>query len=116
MLKRVAVILAALMLTGSIATTAASQTFVEHPHMLVTGVVFDAEGEPVSYRNCVDLANNRSLPLHAHHDNLHFGRAGQAVQRGGNVVVPGAPFPEPFEEALPWSNCEELIAFFFPEG
>jgi hypothetical protein len=30
--------------------------------------------------------------------------------------VPGAPFPAPFEEPVPWSNCEELIAFFFPEG
>jgi hypothetical protein len=36
--------------------------------------------------------------------------------KAGNVVVPGAPFPAPFGEPVPWSNCEELIAFFFPEG
>jgi hypothetical protein len=40
---------------------------------------------------------------------VHFGTAGEALfDRAGHVVVPTAPFPE-----IPWSNCEELIAFFF---
>jgi hypothetical protein len=89
-------------------------TFEEHPHALVLGVVFDSEDNPVSYRRCIDLASGQALPLNAHHDHMHFGTAGEKLfTNAGNVVVPMAPFPEPFEEAVPWSNCEELIAFFF---
>ena len=71
-------------------------------------------GEPVRFRKCVDLAANQALPLNAHHEHVHFGTAGRApVYERWHVVVPGAPFPAPFEEPVPWSNCEELIAFFF---
>ena len=88
--------------------------FVPHPHMLVLGLQFDETGEPIGFRRCVDLAGNRRLPLNAQHLHMHFGTAGvNLFERAGHVVVPGAPFPEPFFEAVPWSNCEELIAFFF---
>jgi hypothetical protein len=77
-----------------------------HPHMLVLGVQFQG-GEPVGFRKCVDVAGNRALPLNAHHDHLHTGRAGQALfMNAGHVVVPGAPI-------TPWRNCAELIGFFF---
>lgn len=78
----------------------------EHPHMLVLGIELDGE-TPVSYRKCVDLAAGQALPLKAHHDHLHTGRAGLAQSRAGNVVVPGAPL-------TPWADCDALIAAFFP--
>jgi hypothetical protein len=80
-----------------------------HPHMLVLGLELNAEGEPVGFRKCVDLAANQPLPLNAHHQHVHQGTAGEHLfTNAGNVVVPGAPFP-----GVPWSNCEELIEFFF---
>lgn len=98
---------------GLFAVPALSQEFPEHPHMLVLGLELDEQGEPVGFRKCVDLAANQALPLKAQHEHVHFGTAGEALfERAGHVVVPAAPFPDP-EEPLPWSNCEELIAFFF---
>lgn len=80
-----------------------------HPHMLVLGLELDANEEPVGYRKCVDLAANRKIPLNAHHAHLHTGTAGEKLfTKAGHAVVPGAPI-------TPWSNCEELIAFFFGE-
>ena len=86
---------------------AASQQPPRHPHMLVLGIKLDSEGEPVSYRRCVDLAANQRLPLSAHHAHMHTGRAGEALfTKAGHVAVPGAPL-------TPWRNCAELVAFFF---
>ena len=88
-----------------------------HPHMLVLGLELDASGEPVGFRKCVDLAAGQALPLNAQHQHVHFGTAGEHLfTNAGHAVVPGAPFPAPFEEPVPWSNCDELIAFFFPEN
>jgi hypothetical protein len=84
--------------------------------MLVLGLELDESGEPVGFRNCVDLAAGEALPLNAQHEHMHFGTAGfNLFTKAGHVVIPGAPFPEPFEDAVPWSNCEELIDFFFGE-
>lgn len=115
MIRRVAVMLAAMALLGSSATSALSQEdFQEHPHMLVVGLELDEFGEPIGYRRCVDLAANRALPINAHHENVHFGQAGEVLfEQGGHAVVPGAPFPAPFDDPVPWSNCAELVAFFF---
>ncbi len=80
-----------------------------HPHMLVLGLEFDEQEEPIGFRKCVDLAANRALPLNVHHEHLHFGPAGEALfTHAGHAVVPAAPFP-----GVPWTNCESLIAFFF---
>jgi len=98
---------------GLFAVPALSQEFPEHPHMLVLGLELDEQGGPVGFRKCIDLAANQALPLRAQHQHVHFGTAGEALfERAGHVVVPGAPFPDP-EDPVPWSNCEELIAFFF---
>jgi hypothetical protein len=95
---------------------ASGQDFERHPHMLVLGVEFDEFGEPIAFRKCVDLAANQRLPLNAHHQHMHFGTAGEKLfENASNVVVPGAPFPAPFDDPVPWSNCAELIAFFFGE-
>lgn len=100
----------AVALSGLIAVgTASSQEGPPpHPHAHVTGVVIDENGDPVSYRKCKELANNQALPLNSHHEHIHTGRAGEAQWEAGNAVVPLAPL-------TPWANCEELIAFFFPE-
>ena len=79
----------------------------KHPHVLVLGVVVDAEDNPVSIKKCVDLAANRALPLNAHHVHVHFGQAGEALAAKGNFVVPTAPFP-----GVPWSDCDSLLKFF----
>lgn len=90
--------------------------FDPHPHMLVLGLELDEFGEPIGFHKCVDLAANRRLPLNAQHEHMHFGTAGfNLFERAGHAVVPAAPFPAPFFDPVPWSNCEELIAFFFAE-
>lgn len=96
------------MLGTTLAAPAMSEGLPDHPHMLVIGLEWDAEeDEPIGWRRCVDLANGRNVPLHAHHDNLHIGRAGEAQwEAAGNAVVPGAPL-------TPWANCQQLHDFFF---
>lgn len=88
--------------------------FDPHPHMLVQrpeiGVI---EGVPhlVGYRKCVDLAGNKAVPLHAHHEHLHFGDSGVSFDgQSGHVVIPAAPFPSPFG-SVPWSNCADFATF-----
>ncbi|MBY5163724.1 hypothetical protein [Salsipaludibacter albus] len=83
----------------------------EHPHVLVLDAQVDFSGEePVllDARKCVDLAGNLPLSLRAHHTNVHFGPAGQALlTEAGHVVAPTAPFP-----GVPWTDCESFLAFF----
>lgn len=99
-----------------IAVPAPGQDFDPHPHALVLGVELDEFGEPVGFHKCIDLAAGQRLPLNAHHEHMHVGTAGQMLfLKAGHVVVPMAPFPAPFDDPVPWSNCEELIAFFFGE-
>lgn len=92
-----------------------------HPHLLLQrpeiGLI---EGVPhlVGVRKCVDLAGNQAVPLHAHHEQLHFGDSGVSFGgESGHVVIPAAFFPT-VDSPLPWSNCEEfeaLIPFPIPE-
>lgn len=82
----------------------------EHPHLHVIGLEFGEGGEPLGWHKCHDLANGQALPLKAHHEHLHVGRAGQAQLEAGNAVVPAAPFP-----GVPWANCDELAEFVFGE-
>lgn len=79
-----------------------------HPHLLVTGLEVDEGGEPVGWKKCRELANGQSLPLNAHHEHLHTGRAGEAQMQAGNAVVPGPPL-------TPWSTCDELAEAFLGE-
>lgn len=82
-----------------------------HPHVLVLGAKLDASGDAlVSYRKCVDVAANQALPLNAHHEHVHFGRAGIALRSAGHLFVPTAPAFD-----LPWTDCASLIAFFKAE-
>lgn len=106
----------ALMSTTLIGTADASpdhdSPFEEHAHALVLGVQLDENENPIAVKRCVDLAANQPLPINAHHVHAHFGQAGEALSRNGNFVVPVAPFPEPFEEPVPWTDCASLLAFF----
>ncbi len=77
----------------------------DHPHMLVQvpefGVI-DGQLAVVGWRKCVDLAAGRNVPLQAHHDGIHTGRAGEALFENANIwIVPGAPL-------TPWANCAAL--------
>ena len=77
-----------------------------HGHMLIQGVKFGPEG--VTYRKCVDLANNQVLPLHVHHEKVHFGRAGEALRtNAGHFVVPTTPFSD-------IEDCAHLAELFGP--
>lgn len=107
MKRTIVLVLATVLLLGLQAAPALSQP-PKHPHMLVLGLEVDADDNPVGYRRCVDLAAGRALPLQAHHDHIHTGAAGEALFNAGHAVVPGAPL-------TPWSNCAELVAFFFGE-
>jgi hypothetical protein len=90
---------------GLAMTPATSQGPPPHNHMLIQGFNEDPETGEFTIRRCVDLANARAVPLHAHHANLHVGKAGEGQERAGNLVVPGTPL-------TPWANCQELLEFF----
>lgn len=124
-MRRLGVVLALLGLLGSVAVVlpvSAQEEFDRHPHLLLLepeiGLI---EGHPhlVGIRKCVDLAGNRTVPLHAHHEHLHFGDSGVSFGgESGHIVIPAAPFGSPFFDPVPWSNCEEfeaLLPFPIPE-
>lgn len=113
-MRRLAVVLALLGL-GAIAVPVIAQEFDRHPHMLLqrpeVGLI-DGVPHLVGFRKCVDLAGNETVPLHAHHEQLHFGDSGVSFDgQSGHVVIPAAPFPSPFSDPVPWSNCEEFASF-----
>ena len=116
MSKQYALSLAVLSLAtaGSVAVVATAsadehEPFPEHGHMLLLDATLEfVDDEPVvTYGKCRDLAAGQALGLNAHHEHLHFGRAGEAQRTAGNVVVPTAPFFD-----LPWTNCAEFATFF----
>lgn len=79
-----------------------------HAHLFVTGIELDSTGEwPLSIKKCRPLANGEPVPIQAHHENLHTGRAGDAQWEAGNAVVPVIP------GATPWTDCASLMEFFF---
>jgi hypothetical protein len=99
------VLIAMLVATGL--TSVLAHGVPDHPHMLVQRPVVDViDGTLylVGFRKCVDLASGREVPLNAHHDHIHTGRAGQALfEHAGHAVVPAAPL-------TPWANCAALQA------
>ena len=72
-----------------------------HGHMLVLGVEFGPTGP--TFRKCVDIAAGRALPLHAHHEHLHTGQAGEALRAAGNFAIPTSPLSS-------FANCAALEA------
>jgi hypothetical protein len=55
-----------------------------HQHALLLHV----DLEPFSYGTCVDLAGARALRTNTHHETVHTGKAGAALQRAGHLVIP----------------------------
>ncbi|HEV2124131.1 MAG TPA: hypothetical protein VGW38_15315 [Chloroflexota bacterium] len=109
-MRRIRKGLLALSLVGTVAAVpgvaSADGEPLPHGHILVLGVEFGPEG--VTYRKCVDVANNQALPLHAHHEGLHTGRAGDALrEHPGHFPIPTAPYG-------PFENCEDLAKLFGP--
>lgn len=115
-MKRLLVILSVLsglMFAGSVAGAQEHnhdhEELPEHPHILLLNLEFNEEGEPVNAQKCVDLANNRALPLNSHHHNVHFGTANEALFLQGqarHVVIPTSPFP-----MVPWTDCASFLQF-----
>jgi hypothetical protein len=97
---------------GAMASPASAQEFPPHGHLLLIGAdvewVEPEPGQPPyrihGFERCVELANARPLPLRAHHERVHFGRAGQALIAAGHQVVPLSPlFPG-------INSCDDLAA------
>lgn len=111
-MKRVVAVAAlGAMVFGALFVGPAFSDLPEHGHLLLTGLEFNEEGDPVGFQKCRELANGQALRLNAHHEHVHFGPAGEALSvRAGNAVVPLAPFP-----GVPWSNCEEFAAIVLGE-
>jgi hypothetical protein len=108
-LHRFMILFAAVGLLGASLSVAQAEEVPDHGHLLVTGIQFDAEGEPIGYRHCRLLAAGRPVPLNAHHAHIHTGRAGEMLWTKANAaVVPLAPL-------APWSTCEEFAAMIFAE-
>ena len=109
-MQRTLVLVAAMALLGIVLAHEYGHT-PDHPHMLVQrpqiDVVFIGETPfvaVVGWRTCVDLAAGRNVPLNAHHDGIHTGRAGQALFENANIwIIPGAPLTD-------WANCAALTA------
>lgn len=102
-------------LVASNRPASAQVDFDRHPHMLLLrpeiGLI-DGAPHLVGVRKCVDLAGNQTVPLHAHHERLHFGDLGVSFDgESGHVVIPTAPFPSPFSDPIPWSSCEDFLTF-----
>lgn len=110
--KRTAAAVAAIALAASVtfaAGSAVSEELPEHGHLFLTGLEFDDAGEPIAYKKCRVLAHGQALPLNAHHEHMHTGRAGEAqFENAGNATVPMAPL-------APWSNCAEFAEIIFGE-
>lgn len=111
------VILSTVVLGVSMLGSTALGELPEHGHVMLVGVKVEPGSfppRPSSVRNCVDLAANQALPLHVHHSHLHFGNVNEVfAAHTSNVVVPVAPFPDPFGPGeMPWSDCASLLDFF----
>ena len=118
--RRITALAALALSVGGVGLAAASASADEHEaplphhsHMLLLGATIDFSGEEpqITYDKCVDLASNQALKLHAHHEHLHFGRAGEAQRAAGHVIVPTAP-----AFGLPWANCEQFATFYPPNA
>ncbi|WP_052667067.1 hypothetical protein [Nitriliruptor alkaliphilus] len=107
--QKVTTLVVSLGLLGASLGVAQAEETPPHGHLLVTGIEFDDTGEPIGYKHCRLLAAGRPVPLHAHHDRLHIGTAGEMLwTRANAAVVPLAPL-------APWSTCEEFAEMIFAE-
>jgi hypothetical protein len=83
-----------------------------HGHMRLLHAEWTGPGvgpgtELISYGKCIDLAGGKALPLQAHHDTVHTGRAGAALRGAGHLTIPTAPL-------TPFTGCADLAKAFPP--
>ena len=96
-------------MAGSFTIAQAQEDPVPHGHLMVTGIEFDAVGDPVAFKKCRLLANGRPVPNHAHHDKLHVGDVGEVLWTNARAaVVPLYPLAQ-------WETCEEFEQMIFSE-
>jgi hypothetical protein len=111
-MRRVFTLLATLLMTFGVVGVASAAShghpWPEHGHVLLLHVEYDG-GQPVSYGKCIDIANNNTND-HAHHGTIHTGRAAQALQRAGHLVVPTVGL----SPTATWADCEGLAQAFGP--
>jgi hypothetical protein len=103
----------ALMLTAPAFAQGHPQPF-KHGHIMLIG----ADPVEMTYRKCVDLAGGNALRLNAHHAHIHTGRAGQALEKAGNFVIPTEDIlPEELQGTgmLP-ANCAGVDAWLANMG
>ena len=115
-IRMVSLLAAVALLVAALGGTAQAD-LPEHGHVMLVGVeVIPGSFPPVpsSVRNCVDLAANQPLPLHVQHAHMHVGTVNEVfAAHTKNVVIPVAPFPDPFGPGeVPWSDCASLLDFF----
>jgi hypothetical protein len=75
-----------------------------HSHALLIGVDIEwiepTPGAPPyvihGFDKCVELAGGKALKHNRFHENIHFGRAGQALGGAGHLVVPVGFFAQIF--------------------
>jgi hypothetical protein len=75
-----------------------------HGHIMLIGAEFTGVGPGTvitSFRRCITLASGKALALHAHHETVHRGKAGEALRNAGNLVLPLAPLS-------PFTGCEDF--------
>lgn len=100
-----ALVLALGMMTGVSAADEHPGDTPEHGHIRLlhatwTGPGFGPATHVLSYRKCVDLAAGKALPLQAHHNTVHTGRAGKALRGAGHLTIPTSPL-------TPFTNCAQ---------
>lgn len=107
-----ALLTAALLAVGLIAAPAAADVHASgpppHGHVFLLHATWTGSGPATdlkAYQRCVDLAGGQSIP--AHHDTVHTGRAGEALQGAGHLVVPTA-------QLGPIDDCAQLEALLPP--
>jgi hypothetical protein len=76
-------------------------------HAEWTGPGVGPETVLISYGKCIDLAGGKALPLQAHHETVHTGRAGAALRGAGHLTIPTYPL-------TPFRNCAELAGLLPP--
>ena len=108
-MRKVFTLLAAMALSLGVVGVASAEEHEEsaHGHIKLLHVEYDAEThEPVGFKKCIDVAGG-NWNSHAHHNTIHQGRAGQALQQAGHMIVPTRG--EGPWATMPWSNCAEFI-------
>jgi hypothetical protein len=117
-MRRTFALLSALGMLVVLAVPAAADhhTPLDHPHTHALLIGADVEWVDAlppyvihGFDRCVELAGGKALKHNRFHENIHFGRAGQALAtQAGHLVVPLSVFG--------FDSCGELSSFIEVHG